>query len=147
MAVGRLFWAIIASIGLISASAFILFDRHYNKKKKKRTKGFFKRYPLISKVSANIPILMIPVILIIGFSFGPDTIYRGPLSEEDLDEKNLRDPLKEFEEYLLKNNLMNKKSIEKIEKTLKKDIDEAFAYGQKSPLPDVKELEKYLFVE
>jgi type II secretory pathway component PulF len=57
MAMGRLFWAIIASIGLISASAFILFDRHYNKKKKIKTKGFIKRYPLISKVSANIPIL------------------------------------------------------------------------------------------
>jgi MFS family permease len=89
MAMGRLFWAIIASIGLISASAFILYDRHYNKKKKKKTKGFIKRYPLISKVSANIPILMIPVILIIGFSFGPDPIYRGPLSEEDIEENNI----------------------------------------------------------
>ncbi len=89
MAMGRFFWAIIASIGLISASAFILFDRQYNKKKKKKTKDFFKRYPLISKISANIPILMIPVILIIGFSFGPDPIYRGPLSEEDLEENNI----------------------------------------------------------
>ena len=87
MAMGRLFWAIIASIGLISASAFMHYDRHYNKKKKikSKAKGFskaFNRYPFISKVSANIPILMIPVILIIGFSFGPDPIYRGVLSEE-----------------------------------------------------------------
>jgi MFS family permease len=94
MAMGRLFWAIIASIGLISASAFILYDRHYNKKKKIKIKGFFKvfkRHPFISKVFANIPILMIPVILIIGFSFGPDPIYRGPLSEEDLEDDSIED--------------------------------------------------------
>jgi len=95
MAMGRLFWAIVASIGLVSASAFIHYDRHYNKKKgkiKSRQKGFFSlfdRYPFISKISANIPILLIPVILIIGFSFGPDPIYRGVLSEEDVPDEIL----------------------------------------------------------
>jgi dipeptide/tripeptide permease len=74
MAMGRLFWAIVASIGFLSASAFIHYDRHYNKKKRK----------LKSKISANIPILVIPGILIIAFSLGPDPIYRGILSEEDL---------------------------------------------------------------
>jgi len=88
MAMGRLFWAIVASIGLISASAFIHYDRHYNKKIKIKSKDkrFFKafvRHPIISKVSANIPLLFIPVILIIGFSFGPDPIYRGVLAQED----------------------------------------------------------------
>jgi MFS family permease len=73
MAMGRLFWAIVASIGLVSASAFIHYDRRYNKKKK-----------IMSKVSANIPVLFIPVILIIGFSFGPDPIYRGVLAQEDI---------------------------------------------------------------
>ena len=95
MAMGRLFWAIVASIGLVSASAFIHYDRHYNKKKEKiksRQKGFFSlfdRYPFISKISANIPILLIPVILIIGFSFGSDPIYRGVLSEEDVQDEIL----------------------------------------------------------
>jgi MFS family permease len=88
MAMGRLFWAIVASIGLVSASAFIHYDRHYNKKNeiKSKDKGFFKvfdRHPIISKVSANIPILFIPVILLIGFSLGPDPIYRGVLAQED----------------------------------------------------------------
>ncbi|EMR73027.1 dipeptide/tripeptide permease [Thermoplasmatales archaeon SCGC AB-539-N05] len=73
MAMGRLFWAIVASIGLVSASAFLHYDRRYNKKKK-----------IISKVSANIPVLFIPVILIIGFSLGPDPIYRGALAQEDI---------------------------------------------------------------
>lgn len=74
MGMGRLFWAIIASIGLISASAFTHYDRRYNKKKKK----------IRSKFSANMPMLLIPVILIIAFSLGPDPIYRGNLSEEGL---------------------------------------------------------------
>jgi len=94
MAMGRFFWAIIASIGLISASAFMHYDRHYNKKKivNSNAKGFFKAIdsnPFISKVSANIPIFMIPVILIIGFSFGPDPIYRGVLSEEVIEDNNI----------------------------------------------------------
>ncbi|MCK4416341.1 MAG: MFS transporter, partial [Thermoplasmatales archaeon] len=89
MAMGRLFWAIVASIGLVSASAFLHYDRHYNKKNKTKSKDkrFFKafhRHPIISKVSANIPILFIPVILLIAFSLGPDPIYRGVLAEEDL---------------------------------------------------------------
>jgi len=89
MAMGRLFWAIVASIGLVTASAFIHYDRHYNKKKKLKSKdtGFFKafdEYPFISKVSANIPLLFIPVILIIAFSLGPDPIYRGVLAQEDI---------------------------------------------------------------
>lgn len=83
MAMGRLFWAIVASIGLISASAFIHYDLHFNKKKRK----------IKSRISANVPILLIPIILIFAFSLGPEPIYRGILSEEDLpddviDEKN-----------------------------------------------------------
>jgi len=74
MAMGRLFWAIVASIGLISASAFIHYDLYYSKRKKK----------IKSKISANIPLLFIPIILIVAFSLGPDPIYRGILSEEDL---------------------------------------------------------------
>jgi len=79
MAMGRLFWAVVASIGLLSASAFIHYDRHYNKKKRKFRSG----------ILANIPILFIPVILIIVFSLGPDPIYRGVLSEEDLSDEVL----------------------------------------------------------
>lgn len=74
MAMGRLFWAIVASIGLVSATAFIHYDIHYNKKKRK----------IKSKLYANIPLLIIPVILLVTFSIGPDTIYRGNLSEEGL---------------------------------------------------------------
>jgi MFS family permease len=73
MAMGRLFWAVVASIGLASASAFLHYDRRYNKKKKR-----------ISRITANLPLLFIPVILLLGFSFGSDPIYRGVLAQEDI---------------------------------------------------------------
>lgn len=83
MGMGRLFWAIIASIGLVSASAFIQYDRHYNKEKKKRK----------PRISAITPIIFIPIILLIAFSLGPDPVYRDVFSEEEeieevLDKKN-----------------------------------------------------------
>lgn len=72
MGMGRLFWAIVATIGLVSASAFMYYDLHYNKKKRK------------TRFSANIPLLFIPVILIIAFSLGPDPIYRDVTPDKDL---------------------------------------------------------------
>jgi MFS family permease len=74
MAMGRLFWAIVASFGLVSATAFIYYDLYFNKKKKR-----FK-----TKIFANIPLLFIPVILIIAFSIGPDPIFRDTPQEDDI---------------------------------------------------------------
>jgi hypothetical protein len=62
---------------LVSATAFIHYDIHFNKKKRKNK----------SKILANIPMLFIPVILIIAFSLGPDPIYRGISLEEDESEE------------------------------------------------------------
>jgi MFS family permease len=82
IAMGRLFWAVIASIGLVSASAFLHYDRHYNKKKKR-----------ISRITANLPLLFIPVILIIVFSFGSDPIYRGALAQEGIQDDIINETL------------------------------------------------------
>ncbi len=87
-AMGRLFWGIIACVGLLSASAFLFYDRHYNQVEEDKTLeiGFLKaikRSPFISKIIPTIPLLIIPVILITGIAFGPDPIYRGPLAEID----------------------------------------------------------------
>jgi dipeptide/tripeptide permease len=74
MAMGKLFWAIIASIGFVSASAFLLYDRHYNKAKK------------IRKFTTFLPVLFIPLILVFAYSLGPDPIYRGALAQEDFED-------------------------------------------------------------
>lgn len=86
MAMGRLFWGIIACVGLICASAFMHYDRYFNKKKKinAKSKGFFKamkRSSFLSKFYASIPLILIPFVLIVGYSLGTDTIYRGVLAE------------------------------------------------------------------
>ncbi len=66
---------------------------------------------------------------------------------EDLDPKNERDPVKEFESYLSDNHLLTDDERKKIRDDLDKEVEEAFKYGQESPLPRVEDLEKYLFVE
>ncbi|MFO8051780.1 MAG: MFS transporter [Thermoplasmatota archaeon] len=71
MGMGRLFWAIIASIGLVVASAFIHYDRRFNKKETR------SRFP------ANAPMLLIPTFLIIAFLLGPDPVYRESLTDDD----------------------------------------------------------------
>jgi dipeptide/tripeptide permease len=76
MGMGRLFWAIIASFGLLTASAFIQFDRKFNKKEKKST------------IPSYSPMLLIPVILIFASVLGPDTIYRDSLRGEDGSDEN-----------------------------------------------------------
>ena len=74
MAMGRLFWSIIASIGLVSTSAFLFYDNHYYKPKK------------IRKITTITPILLIPLILVFTYSLGPDPIYRGILAEDDIED-------------------------------------------------------------
>jgi proton-dependent oligopeptide transporter, POT family len=87
LAMGRLFWAIIASVGFLSVSCFMHYDRHYNKKKiKVEDKDSYRsltRFSVTPKVYASLPVLIIPVILVIGVSLGSDPIYRGVLLEDD----------------------------------------------------------------
>ncbi len=70
--------------------------------------------------------------------------YRLP---EDLDEKNRRDPISEFEAYLDEHKLISKEERKIIRKALDQEVEEAFLFGQESPLPRVEDLEKYLFVD
>ncbi len=74
LSMGRLFWALIASIGLIVATAFILYDRYFNKKE-----GSFK----LPTVAQFAPLALIPVFILVAFAIGPDTFYRGDPSGPD----------------------------------------------------------------
>lgn len=69
--------------------------------------------------------------------------YREP---EDLDDANVRDPLEEYKIYLLAAKIP-KKVLDEIDGSLDEQIEEAFRFGQESPLPDRADLEKYLFAE
>lgn len=83
MNMGAIVWSIIASVGLVSASGFLHYDRIFNHKKKKKTKSktylkTIKDSSLVSKITATIPILFIPFILIIASTI----VYEPDIKEE-----------------------------------------------------------------
>lgn len=68
--------------------------------------------------------------------------YRKP---EEWGEWIKKDPLKNFEAALVKENIITIGEIKEITKRIDEDILEAFEFARKSPLPEKEELEKYLF--
>ncbi len=61
------------------------------------------------------------------------------------DEWNGKEPLQNFERALIKENVITKKEIQEVTEEINKNILEAFEFAKKSPLPDKREIEKYLF--
>lgn len=70
--------------------------------------------------------------------------YRDP---QELAPGYQRDPIQEFKEGAAKKELLGTGQIEEIDRTIDRQIEEAFVAAQKAPLPDASELEKYLFVD
>jgi len=68
--------------------------------------------------------------------------YRRP---EDLDKKNFRDPIEEFENYINEHQILSQEEQQKMRIDVDGEIKEAFEYAKESPLPDIAELEKYLY--
>jgi pyruvate dehydrogenase E1 component alpha subunit len=56
-----------------------------------------------------------------------------------------RCPLNDFEKILLGKNIVTKEEIKKIGQNIDREIDEAFEFAKKSPLPDQKALTDYLY--
>ena len=66
------------------------------------------------------------------------------------DEKQLwggRDPLKKFAAYLTEQNLANQEALQKIERQVQQEIEEAVQFAQESPEPDPRELRRFVFAE
>lgn len=53
--------------------------------------------------------------------------------------------IKDFEDLLIKNGILTKETAIKIDRAVSKEIDEAFDFARKSPLPDKREILKYLY--
>lgn len=68
--------------------------------------------------------------------------YRKP---EELNDSFWRDPVKDFEKFLLGNKTAAQETLDHIQKDLDAEIEQAFGYAQESPLPDKRDLEKHLF--
>jgi pyruvate dehydrogenase E1 component alpha subunit len=70
--------------------------------------------------------------------------YRIP---DDLQPDWQRDPLKDYQDYLLGQHLAQSADLERINSAVDQEIAEAFRFAQASPLPRKEDLEKYLFAE
>lgn len=66
-------------------------------------------------------------------------------SQEELDKWVKKCPVKNFERFLVNKGLLTKDKIESIDRLIEKEIDEAFDFAKISPLPDEKDLLKYLY--
>ncbi len=79
-----------------------------------------------------------------GPNFDNDLGYR---TEEEFLSWKARDPIESLETQLLKQAVINKTDIEKIQASIQKEVDEAFDFAEKSPFPDPEEAFLGLFKE
>lgn len=72
-----------------------------------------------------------------GHHVGDPGIYKD--EEEQNEWKNKKDPLKKYKAYLLSENLLKEKEIDKIKEEVDEEIYEAAKFAHESPYPDSKE--------
>lgn len=75
---------------------------------------------------------------------GPD-VKLGYRTQEELDHWVERCPSKNFERFLLESGVLSERERDEITARVQEEIEEAFRFGQTSPLPNGNEITKYLF--
>ncbi|MDG6224955.1 MAG: MFS transporter [Candidatus Thermoplasmatota archaeon] len=85
LSMGRLFWGIIACVGLISVSCLLHYNSYFNRKEvsgppPQRRADRIKGSRIFSGLYSKLPLALVPVVLIVGISLGTDTLYRKDLS-------------------------------------------------------------------
>jgi len=82
---------------------------------------------------------------------GPDDNIQGAhtdiRSEEEIAKWRERDPIPNFEKYLVENNVLRKEEIEKIKNEVEIEVEGAHLFTQKSSYPKETELMNYVFKE
>jgi len=80
---------------------------------------------------------------------GPDDNVQGEHTEirpiMEIKEWQKKEPIKRFENYLLKKKIFTKKEIEIIKKKIEKEIKNAHKFAKESPNPKAGDLNKYVF--
>jgi TPP-dependent pyruvate/acetoin dehydrogenase alpha subunit len=82
---------------------------------------------------------------------GPDDNIQGTHMDirpkEEIEQWKKKDPIKNFEKFLIKNRILGKEDLKKIIQEAEEEVKEAHQYAKMSPYPDPKELGKYVFKE
>lgn len=77
-----------------------------------------------------------------GTGSGVEVGYR---TQEEVDEWATKCPVKNFECFLLEQNIMTASEIEEFAGAIDQEVEEAFKFAQTSPLPDGNDILEYLF--
>ena len=71
--------------------------------------------------------------------------HRKYREQKDLEEDLLKDPIPRFEKFLIEQGLLEAESIPSIRQQIQQHIDDAVDAAEAQPLPDVGDLEKYVY--
>jgi len=78
----------------------------------------------------------------IGTGSGVEVGYR---TQEEVDEWAAKCPVRNFERFLVKQNIMTASEIDEFAAAIDREIEEAFKFAQASPLPDGDKVIEYLY--
>ena len=82
---------------------------------------------------------------------GPDDNIQGAHTdirpEEEIEAWRRKDPIPNFENYLLENEVLEKADVEEIKREVEKEVEEAHLFAKDSPYPNGTDLAKYVFKE
>jgi len=82
---------------------------------------------------------------------GPDDNIQGAHADirpqEEIAKWRKKDPIKNFERYLLRDKIFKRENLEATKKEIKREVNEAHIFAKESPYPQKGELRKYVFKE
>jgi TPP-dependent pyruvate/acetoin dehydrogenase alpha subunit len=82
---------------------------------------------------------------------GPDDNIQGNhkdiRSKEEIEKWRRKDPIKQFEKFLIKDKILRKEDLGRINRESDKEVKEAHQYAKRCAYPNPKELVKYVFKE
>ncbi len=82
---------------------------------------------------------------------GPDDNIQGTHTDirpkEEIEKWRRKDPIKKFERFLMKNKILGKRGLERINRKIEEEVTEAHRFARMSPYPNPDELGKYVFKE
>lgn len=82
---------------------------------------------------------------------GPDDNIQGSHTDirpqEEIERWRKKDPIENFEKFLLKNKILKKEILSRINQEAEEEVKDALLFAKKSPYPKETELTKYAFKE
>lgn len=99
----------------------------------------------IEKVKKDGPMLMVcDTYRYLGHSKSDANVYR---TKEEIAEWKQKDPIKNFEQYLVSNNIFTQEEIDAIEKDTRQQIEDATAYAEASAFPSIDTIEDDVYAD